>query len=785
MKHQLKLVVAALSLSLPVLLSPVSASAHLRVDSAVGAGHAHTAAVAHGSPGGAEPQYENAQPATFAPGVQSTMPYGPFNAVSCSAPGYCTAAGVFVSVDGQNLPFTQTSIAGVWQTAVPADVSGINGSYGTFNAISCTAPGFCTVAGSYGQQAITATSAHGVWTPVVLAQFGPSTARSGDGPNDAFSTVTCSSPGNCTAAGGYADENGYVVPMTESSINGVWQPAVPIKFPDDFNHDSVNSFHAVSCSSAGNCAAVGYAFDFDINNVSSFSSTSTNGVWAPAVVLRNSTLVAVSCPAVGQCTAAGSMKDADDSSTAITVPLISGSWRSPNVAVIDSALLEPYGDGSSFNAIDCASIASCTAVGTYGGLNWIMQSLVASSTNGVWTTTAPMQYPGAHTPGNFNAGLFAVSCSRAFFCSAAGYLQAVEGGYEAVTVTQRNGVWGEMIPATFANGVANTRHDDFFTSISCAAAGSCTAAGSYTAPGEWYPAMTQSFTSVSSAFPTNVSIIAAAGHAIVSWSDPVAPSETAITGFDVTIRRAATDTVVATRHVVASLHQLVVSVPSGSYVAVVVAVSADGTSADVTTEAVAVPSSRGVRIPPAPRGLMGTPSNGAVKLSWLPPVLSDGGSAIYQYIASDGRGHTCVTGTDARVAVRSWTCTVTGLKNGLFYRFTVRAVNIIGMSEPSPEKLVGPASVPTSAPTVSVASLTNHRATLDVVAPADMGGRPLQRYRVSFNNGRTWLSLFYFTSGDQVYLGRLKPRTTYHVLICAVNQIGASPPAPLTFTTAS
>ncbi len=777
MKLHLKSLFAALALTLPVLVSPVSASA-TEANSLVTSS--------------ATPQYENAQPANFALGVQNVVKFDQFKAISCSTPGYCTAAGVFTAAgvsmfdEGPHLPFTMTSIGGVWQTPVPADVSGLDGSSGTFNAISCTAPGFCTAAGSYGQKAITATSANGVWAPAVSAQFGPSTALSGDGPNDHFIAVTCSSPGNCTAVGGYADENGYVVPMSESSINGVWQPVVPIKFPDDFNHDSTTSYRSVSCASAGNCSAVGSSMDFTLGKRSSFSSTSTNGVWAPAVVLRNSDLVAVSCPAVGQCTAAGSMKDAKNRSEAITVPLINGAWGLPDVAAIDPVLLEPYGDGSLFDAIDCASVGNCTAVGWYSGLNWVAQSLVASSTNGVWTTTAPMQYPGAHTPGNFTASLSSVSCSSALFCSAAGYLQAVEGGYEAITVTQRNGVWGEMIPATFASGVANTDHVNYdqFTAISCAAAGSCTAAGSYTTPSEYYPAMTQTFTTSATSPPTNVSITAAAGHAIVSWRDPATTSAVAITGYDITIRRVGDASVVATQHASASIHQLVFSVTPGYYSAVVTAVCAYS-SPGVTSRVVAVPSASGVSIPPAPRALTGTPSNGAVKLSWLPPILSDGGSPIYQYVASDGSGHSCVTGTDARVAVQSWSCTVTGLKSGSYYRFTVRAVNIIGASEPSPEQLLGPLSAPTSPPTVTVASLTNHQATLNVVAPADMGGRPLKCYRVSFDNGQTWRSLANFTTGDQVYLVSLKRNTTYQVLINAMNQIGSSPPAPLSFKTAS
>jgi len=83
---------------------------------------------------------------------------------------------------------------------------------------------------------------------------------------------------------------------------------------------------------------------------------------------------------------------------------------------------------------------------------------------------------------------------------------------------------------------------------------------------------------------------------------------------------------------------------------------------------------------------------------------------------------------------------------------------------------------------VSVDSLTAHRATLNVTAPRDMGGRALLGYEASFDNGRTWMSLHYFTSGNQIQLGALTPSNSYRVLIRARNQVGVSPSAVTTFT---
>ena len=226
------------------------------------------------------------------------------------------------------------------------------------------------------------------------------------------------------------------------------------------------------------------------------------------------------------------------------------------------------------------------------------------------------------------------------------------------------------------------------------------------------------------------------------------------------------------------------ALPVGSYSFSVVAVTSNGVGASAATSTVSVTSTKGVRVPPAPRMMPSKVADGQVALSWLPPVLSEGGAPIYQYVATDGQGHGCVVGTDARIAVNTFTCTVTGLTNGRVYGFTVQAVNIMGSSAASLVKYMRPASAPKTAPILSINSITPKRVTFDITAPSNMGGRELMYYRVSYNNGRTWTSLANFTSGDQVYLGLLKPNTTYHVLVSARNAIGAGPAASVTFKTA-
>ncbi|WP_338796768.1 IPTL-CTERM sorting domain-containing protein [Acidovorax sp. DW039] len=133
-------------------------------------------------------------------------------------------------------------------------------------------------------------------------------------------------------------------------------------------------------------------------------------------------------------------------------------------------------------------------------------------------------------------------------------------------------------------------------------------------------------------------------------------------------------------------------------------------------------------VPDTPTGLVATPGNGRMTLSWTAPA-SNGGSPIQYYTVSGSAGSTC--------QVTTTTCTIEGLTNGTAYTFTVKATNGVGDSAASSSVTATPqASVPT-APTGLTALAGDRAVLLTWTAPASNGGSALLTYTVTGVPGGT------------------------------------------------
>jgi hypothetical protein len=352
--------------------------------------------------------------------------------VSCPSPGNCAAGGFYRNHGIQG--FVVSKRNGRWRRAI--EVPGLGalnkGRQAEVLSVSCASPGRCAVGGYYGNhgpnpydvtsgRGFVAVEVNGRWRRAVEV---PGLAALSRGGNAEVLSVSCASPGNCAAGGGYRDggarQQGFVV----SEKNGSWGTAQEVARNLNTGPGAGAGVETVSCASAGNCSAGGFYEDSSGNQA--FVISEVNGTWAAA---RE----------------------------------VAGSLNSNGLAQVTS--------------VSCASAGNCSAGGTYdyGGY---FAAFVVSEKNGVWGKA--IDVPGLRHVAR-DANLSSVSCASAGNCAAGGSWDGDGSG--AWVVREKNGVWGKetTVPGLSAlnKGIAGV------SSVSCASAGSCVAGGNYQVTGRF------------------------------------------------------------------------------------------------------------------------------------------------------------------------------------------------------------------------------------------------------------------------------------------------------------
>ena len=166
--------------------------------------------------------------------------------------------------------------------------------------------------------------------------------------------------------------------------------------------------------------------------------------------------------------------------------------------------------------------------------------------------------------------------------------------------------------------------------------------------------------------------------------------------------------------------------------------------------------------PDAPFGLSATPGNRQVMLSWVQP---SGGAALthYEYEQDGSETWTSTGGTAPSY-------TVTGLTNGQFYTFRVRAVNSAGQSAASGSRSATPTTTAPEAPESLRFTPGDQQVTLRWRAPANDGGEPITHYEYEQDGSGTWISTG-GTATSHTVRG-LANGQTYMFRVRAVNALG-------------
>jgi hypothetical protein len=437
----------------PRLLAILGGAAVTAAVAALAAGMPTTAAAASAaaSGGGWSAPRVLPGPPDFAGGVS-------FIALSCASGSDCTAVGSYQVRSGRYRLLAVTERRGVWGKALSIAAPIANVNLGSNPVLSCASAGNCAAGDYYWTRsqrgAFVVSEKNGVWGKAHKVRSAPT-------------AISCPAPGGCTATlnGGYL--------LTER--RGAWGKAFPVPGLAALVQGQSVGFGVISCPSPGNCTAAGYYYDPAVNP-RSFVITKRNGIWGRAHLVRSRqgaglVIAALSCPSAGNCVAGGYAYTPAGGQAAWAVNQRHGAWGT--AAFLPGTLKLGTGIGQ----LDCPAVGACSAAGVFeAGLAGV-QPFVSTEQNGTWhnaqtiTGVAPGPYPSLHS----------LSCRAAGNCVLAGSIPVpggAPGGVQAATAAQVNGHWG---PARVLPGVRtlDQGHDSEIVVVFCPPRSRCTAVGRF------------------------------------------------------------------------------------------------------------------------------------------------------------------------------------------------------------------------------------------------------------------------------------------------------------------
>ncbi len=385
------------------------------------------------------------------------------SSISCPAAGDCVSVGDYTDVNGHLQPLIETERNGSW-SATALDVSTLpdGGAHPFVNLVSvtCTSVGNCVAAGYYDTvistaSGLVATETNGSWT---LSEL-PFPANPKQEPY--FAPIACWSAGNCVDAGAYWSgslSTGGWHAFTLTEINGAWSFQNSPPPGDGAIQDALGS---VSCDQSGHCSAVGWFVDATDQKLLGLIETYANGVWTPQVsqynlpsVAFNPKLVlgAVGCAPAGGCSAVGRYLDAAGNSQLLTLSEVNGVWQPAVRVQPPSDFAAEQQQDLSFNSISCPSAGNCAAVGSYDSSSTgvPVRALVVDELNGQWGQGQGLTLPAGAANAGQVASLDAVHCTAAGSCVAAGTYVAGDGHNAALVAAESAGQW-----TSFGSELAN------------------------------------------------------------------------------------------------------------------------------------------------------------------------------------------------------------------------------------------------------------------------------------------------------------------------------------------
>ena len=415
--------------------------------------------------------------------------------LSCTSAGNCAGGGSYQVTGSYNShAFVVSETAGHW-TAAQEVAAGLNAdSSAGVTSVSCTLTGNCAAGGYYADgsghtQAFVVTEVNGTWGS---AQQAPGTGALNAGGNATILAVSCSTAGNCAAGGYYTDGSKTVQAFVIDEINGTWGSAQQVPGSAALNAGGTAHVTTVSCVSPGNCAAGGYYTDGSLAT-QAFVADETKGIWGSAGQVPGSAalntagtagITSVSCPAAGACAAGGYYTGGSGEQAMVTTEA-NGTWG--DASQIPGLAGLNKGGSAAVTALSCPATGACGATGFYTDGAKRSQAFVAGAAGGSWGTAREIPGTGTLNSGG-HAAAYSISCPAAGNCAAGGYYTDKSSAFQAFVADEAGGTWGsaEQVPGSAA---LNSGGRATVYSVSCPAAATCGAGGYYSSG----PGMLQAF----------------------------------------------------------------------------------------------------------------------------------------------------------------------------------------------------------------------------------------------------------------------------------------------------
>jgi hypothetical protein len=267
--------------------------------------------------------------------------------------------------------------------------------------------------------------------------------------NAQLDSVTCTSAGNCVAVGSYADAFLGSQAMVAVETNGAWGRASELALPagaDTTAEGQHAELSSVACTSPGNCVAVG-SYSDAARSVQAMAATETDGVWGQA--------------------------------SELAVPAGANATQS-----------------ASLDSVACTSPGNCVAVGSYTGTQsanggadfdyatvYDTEGMVVTETGGVWAQASGLALPtGAATGAGQQVSVASVACTGPGSCVAVGTYVEGSGDDRGMIATDTSGVWGQASELALPSNAPPTtvQAPAGLASVACTGPGACVAVGNYT-----------------------------------------------------------------------------------------------------------------------------------------------------------------------------------------------------------------------------------------------------------------------------------------------------------------